>query len=172
MLLNEWCVTERCSVLQRVAVCGIVLTMDAFIDSPVCISLKKSGNVWCATECYRVLQCVAACCIVWMCVKNGHDIRLIRLQILERGLLYTRMFYCVAECRRVLTKVTIFDSSVFISSKKAWILLWGASTTLCTATNYSTLQHIATHCSIVHHTTTSCNILQSTETHFDTWPKA
>ena len=55
--------------------------------------------------------------------NNGHDVRLVCLQLLEKGLecvMCCRVLQCVAACCSVLTMVTMFDSSVFSSSEKGW----------------------------------------------------
>jgi len=57
-----------CSVLQRVAACGLIERLDRMPGLFVKEHYKNGAVAVCAAVCCSVLQCVAVCCSVSQCV--------------------------------------------------------------------------------------------------------
>jgi len=130
-----------CSVLQYVAVCGIVTQCVAVWESchsrewvMAHKSMRSYGTTFqCVAVCCSVLQCVAVCCSVLQC--EGQLTRANESWHMHQWGFTTRIF-CVLQCVAVCCNL-LQSKCQFIRANESWHLhRWGLSRTRNSLSQY------------------------------------
>jgi len=110
-----------CSVLQCVAVCWRLFTLESIIfecrASHVCIVAVCCSVLQCVAACRSMLQCVAVCCRVLQCVTAC-------CSMLQYVAVCCSVLQCVAVCCSVLQCVAVcFSLSTANTEHRTYVLL-------------------------------------------------